>query len=124
MNGDGTVYMRVINTGDMKNRPKKGDMVYFRFMRKNINYMYQGMDVKWEGNAENMGSSMNGTNLIYGNTTLQSTTQYGTGIQVPLDYLGYDCEVDIIIKSVEGLQGDISACIPYIYNIRYFKAEY
>lgn len=124
MNVDGTVYMRVINPGDKEKRPKKGDTVFFRFMRKNINYLYQGMTVAGEGNAENMNSSLNGTSLVYGNTALTSTTQYGEGLQVPLGYLGYDCEVDLIVKSTMGFTADISNCIPYIYNIRYFRAEY
>ncbi len=124
MNADGTVYMRVINPGDKEKRPKKGDTVFFRFMRKNINYLYQGMTVAGEGNAENMNSSLNGTSLVYGNTTLTSTTQYGEGLQVPLGYLGYDCEVDLIVKSTMGFTSDISNCIPFIYNIRYFRAEY
>lgn len=124
MNADGTVYMRVINPGDKEKRPKKGDTVFFRFMRKNINYLYQGMTVAGEGNAENMNSSLNGTSLVYGNTTLTSTTQYGEGLQVPLGYLGYDCEVDLIVKSTMGFTSDISNCIPFVYNIRYFRAEY
>lgn len=124
MNADGTVYMRVINPGDKEKRPKKGDTVFFRFMRKNINYLYQGMTVAGEGNAENMNSSLNGTSLVYGNTTLTSTTQYGEGLQVPLGYLGYDCEVDLIVKSTMGFTSDISNCIPYVFNIRYFRAEY
>lgn len=124
MNGDGTVYMRVINPGDKNKRPKKGDTVFFRFMRKNIKYLYEGMTVEGEGNADNMNSALNGTSLVYGNTVLTSTTQYGEGLQVPLGYLGYDCEVDLIVKSTMGFTSDVSNCIPYIYNVRYFKAEY
>lgn len=126
MNGDGTVYMRVINPGSESSRPKKGETVYFLFMRANINTMYDSRSLtgSWSGNAEDMNSSVNGTNFVYGNTVLPSTTQYGTGLQLPLDYLGYDCEVDIVIKSTEGFSADISNCVPYVYNIRYFKAEY
>ena len=125
MNGDGTVYMRVINKGDMDRRPEEGDRVYFRFMCLNIKNYYDGGSADaWEGNAWDMGTSLNGTSLIYGNTTLESTTQYGTGIQVPLEWLGYGCEVDIVIKSIEGFSGNISQCIPYVYNIRYYNAEY
>ncbi len=126
MNGDGTVYMRVLNPGSETSKPKKGDTIYFLFMRSNINTMYsnRSLEGSWSGNAEDMNSAVNGTNFIYGNTVLPSTTQYGTGLQVPLDYLGYDCEVDLVIKSTEGFSSDISNCIAYIYHIRYFKAEY
>lgn len=126
MNNDGTVYMRVLNVGSETSRPKKGDTVYFLYMRANVNNMYnaKSMTGSWDGNAENMNSALNGTNFVYGNTTLSSTTQYGTGLQVPLDYLGYDCEVDLLVKSREGLTNDVTGCQAYIYNIRYFKAEY
>lgn len=125
MNSEGTVYMRVVNPGDMDNRPKKGDQVYFRFIRKNIKSLYEGVNLSGEGNANDMNSPLNGTNFIYGNNTYQSTTRYGTGIQLPLDYLGYNCEVDLIVKSIEGFSGEISQCNPYIYEgLKYFKAEY
>ncbi|MCM1369789.1 MAG: DUF4827 domain-containing protein [Candidatus Amulumruptor caecigallinarius] len=126
MDGDGNVYMRVVNKGNMQNRPKTGEVVYFRFMRQNIKYLKNyGDGAGSDGNADNMDSSLNGMCFIFGNTTLQSTLQYGSGIQVPLKYLGYDCEVDLIVKSVDGFSGDISQCNPYIYKgLKYFKAEY
>lgn len=126
MDGDGNVYMRVINPGDMSDRPVKGQTVYMRFMRSNIKYIYEmGEYAPSEGNADDMNSSLNGMSIVYGNTNLTSTTQYGTGIQVPLDYLGYGCEVDLIVKSVVGASGDISQCNPYLYKgLRFYKAEY
>lgn len=124
MNSDGTVYMRVINTGDMNNRPQKGETVYFRFMRINLKSLSEGT-VSEEGNSENMDSNLGGTSLIYGNTVLPSTIEWGKGIQVPLNYLGYGCEVDLIVKSIEGRSGDISNCLPYLYKgLKFFKAEY
>lgn len=127
MDPDGNVYMRVINTGDMTRRPKKGDTVYFRFMRTNIKYIYTygEENAGGEGNSEDMSSNLGGMNLIYGNETLQSTTDHGTGLQVPLGYLGYDCEVELVVKSVAGRSGDMSQCVPYVYKgLKYFKAEY
>lgn len=63
--------------------------------------------------------------LVYGNNTLTSTTQYGEGIQVPLEFLGYNCEVDLIVSSTLGFTSEISSCIPYLYkNLKFFKAEY
>lgn len=124
MNSDGTIYMRVINPGDMNNRPVKGQTVYFRFMRVNLKALSEGTEME-EGNNENMDSSLGGLSLVYGNKSLPSTTEWGDGIQVPLNYLGYGCEVDLIVKSIEGRAGDISQCIPYLYKgLKYFKAEY
>lgn len=124
MNNEGTVYMRVINAGDMDNRPIKGQTVYFRFMRVDIKSLSEGKETE-EGNSENMDSSLGGLSLVFGNTVLPSTTEWGNGIQVPLYYLGYNCEVDLIVKSTEGRAGDISQCLPYLYkSLKFFKAEY
>lgn len=124
MDKDGYVYMQVINKGSLTNKPEKGDLVYFRYMRMNLkNLQAYNSEEVWEGNAEDFDRFGN-TSLVYGNNVLGSTTQYGDGIQVPLEYLGYDCEVNLIIKSPEGFISDASQCIPYLYNIRYFKAEY
>ena len=124
MNKDGSVYMRVINTGDMNNRPVKGQTVYFRFMRQNIKALKDGM-ISEEGNSDNMASGLGGLSIVFGNNILPSTTEWGDGIQVPLYYLGYDCEVDLIVKSTQGRSGDISQCLPYVYQgLKFFKAEY
>ena len=55
MNPEGSVYMKVIERGNMNDRPKEGQKVYFRFMRKDIKSMYEGGDPAWDGNA---GSSL------------------------------------------------------------------
>lgn len=122
MDKDGYVYMQVVNKGSSTSRPAEGDLVYFRFMRLNLlNYQATETEV-WEGNSEDLDYSS--SSLVYGNNVLSSTTQYGDGIQVPLEYLGYNSEVNLVVKSPEGFTTDQSQCIPYVYNIRYFKAEY
>lgn len=124
MNSDGSVYMRVINAGNKDSRPVKGETVYFRFMRVNIKALSEGT-LSEEGNSENMDSNLGGLSIVFGNNVLPSTTEWGEGIQVPLYYLGYDCEVDLIVKSTEGRSGDISNCLPYLYkSLKFFKAEY
>lgn len=124
MDSDGNVYMRVLNAGDMSKRPKKGETVYMRFTRTNIINYSKGYDI---GNADNLEDDMADPSwsIVYGNTVLPSTTAYGTGIQEPLKYLGYNCEVDLVVKSVVGRTADMAECIPYLYtNMKYFKAEY
>ncbi len=125
MNSEGTVYMRVIERGDMNNRPAIGQTVYLRFMRYDIKTMWEGNDSAGVGNAENMGLGNGSLSLVYGNNVLTTTTQYGEGIQVPLEFLGYNCEVDLIVSSTLGFTSEISDCIPYLYkNLKFFKAEY
>lgn len=124
MDTDGSVYMRVINAGDMNNRPQKGQTVYFRFTRTDLKLLQDGALIGSGGNLED-NMTFPSWSLVYGNTSLPSTTAHGTGLQVPLGYLGYNCEVDLIVKSISGRSGDISNCIPYLYtNLKYFKAEY
>lgn len=122
MDEDGFVYMQVIDTGDLDNRPKKGDIVYYRYKYKNVKDMYNGYTPSWIGNADNLLESS--SSLIFGTTVITSTVQLGEGLQVPLKYLGYDCEVNIVIKSPKGPTKLQTECIPYLYNIKYFKAEY
>lgn len=124
MDEDGYVYMQVLNPGNAESKPEEGDVIYFRFKRLNIKYLYQGYNAGWEGNADNATAGTGNTKFVLGNKTLSSTTVFGEGIQVPMYYLGYESEVNLIIKSTEGLSTDQSQCLPYVYNIKYFKAEY
>ena len=125
---NGYVYMQVIDKGEINpstnrpsNRVESGDLVYFRFLRKNIQDLYNGVDSGWLGNANDLTTP---TSFVYKNTYLTSTTAYGTGIQMPLKYLGYGSEVNLVLKSYNGFMEDQTYCVPYIINIRYFKPEY
>ncbi|MDE7402924.1 MAG: DUF4827 domain-containing protein [Muribaculaceae bacterium] len=125
MNSDGSVYMRVVRLGTGE-KPKKGDTVYYRFMRQNIKYLYDKSNMSaGEGNANDMSSSLGGLSFVFGSNTLATTLKMGEGIQVPLKFLNYDCEVDLIVKSTMGFTEEMSECNPYVYNhMKYFKAEY
>lgn len=122
MDEDGYVYMQVINPGSKTSRPKKGETVYFRYKYRNLKDLANGVSVSWTGNADDL--TKLSTSLVYGNRYLDSTTGWGEGIQVPLDYLGYDSEVNLVIKSPKGIVKDQTLCIPLEYNVKYFKAEY
>ena len=122
MDREGNVYMRVINAGDPKLKVKEGDRVFFSYMGMSIkDYKDTGTET-WTGNAENpqLGSS----SFYYKNTVLTSSTRYGTGIQVPMQYLGLNSEVEIVIKSLVGFTMYMNTCDPYVYKVRYFPAEY
>lgn len=127
---DGYVYMQVISKGNMEDRVKSGDLVYFRFNRLNLKSLYQGIDTDWFGNATNVSGAMdtesytNYTRFIYENQYLSSTAKWGTGIQMPLKFFGYDCEVNLVLRSYYGFQEDQTACNPYLINLRYFRPEY
>ncbi len=124
MNEDGTIYMQVISEGDPNDKPADGDRVYFRFMRQNLKYLYEGIDVTPEGNMDNFNVQLGSTNFIMGNNTYPNTTKYGTGIQLPMTYLGYYSEVNLVLKSYAGFPENQSECTPYVMNIKYYKSEY
>lgn len=129
MDKDGTVYMQVLNVGDLNDRPEEGDKVFFRFQRRNIKNMWMGTDAPSNGNMDNLNTNIGSTYLFYGNTVYPNSTQFGTGIQVPLDYLGYYSEVNLVVKSYSGFTGQTfsaeqTSCIPFLINVKYYRPEY
>lgn len=137
---EGALYMQVINPGklkdgadapegyfhpkDVENMAKSGDRVYFRFKRRNIKNMFEDTSAPWIGNAEDLTTTIGPTYFVYGNRYLQTTTQYGLGVQEPMKYVGFQSEVNIVVKASMGFTDDQSSCIPYQMNIRYFKPEF
>lgn len=131
---DGYVYMQVISKGDMNDRVDAGDLVYFRYNRLNLKYLYLGEDVAWQGNSTDVVSgihsddsgytSYNYSRFIFQNQYLQTTTKWGEGIQMPLKFFGYNCEVNLVLRSYYGFTDDQTTCLPYLINLRYFKPEY
>lgn len=115
---DGNVYMQVIKAGDKSNKPKTSQKIYFRYMRYNLQYWYRYNEWLGEGNSTEM--SLASSYFLYADFSLQLSSQWGSGIQMPLNFLGIDSEVNIIIKSQYGQTSEISQVQPYLYNIRYF----
>jgi len=121
MDEEGQIYMQVIRAGNPKDKAKSEQVIYFRFMRYNLSY-YMNHDIWYgEGNAEDLTSA--NTSFRFGNMTYSSSSQYGSGIQLPLYYLGINSEVNILIKSQYGFSNEISDVIPFVYNVRYYKSQ-
>lgn len=117
------VYMQVLNPGTKDNRVANDQQIYFRFTRYNLQ-SYDSATNEFVGgsygNSDDM--SMGSTSFRYGNYTLTSSSQWGSGIQMPLAYLGIDCEVNLVIKSQYGMTSEIAQVMPFLYNVRYFPA--
>lgn len=118
---ENNVYMQVLSAGTDE-KPEKNDRVYFRFTRYNMFYYVVGGDntLLGTGNADGMNNAS--TYFLFDNLTVSESTQYGTGIQMPMKYLGYNAEVNLVIKSQYGPTDEISYVVPYLYHIRYFKS--
>lgn len=124
MDEDGNVYMKVIDAGDMNNRPKTGDRVYFRYSRMNLRNFYEVGVETWGGNASDFNQATGSTSFVLDNYTLTSSAQYGTGMQLPMKYLGYNSQVRLVVKAAAGFSAEQSQCLPFVIDIRYFKGEY
>ena len=118
---DGQIYMQVVTPGTPGNMVTDGQLIYFRFTRYNLNYYYKYDLWEADGNAADLGSSP--TSFRFGNTTLTSTTQWGTGVQEPLNYMPIDAEVNVIIKSAIGPTEEVASVYAYMYQMRYFPSK-
>lgn len=123
MDEDGFIYMQVINPGNSEKKARDGQQIFFRYMRTNILDMYNGLDPKPMGNANDVGNA-NATSFRFNNLEASTSATYGSGIQTPLRYLGLDCEVNLVLRSYYGFSGETGQCQPYLYNIKYYPAYY
>lgn len=120
IDSEGAIYMQVLNPGY---GPKVEDdqMVYFRFLRYNLSYYQNTLEgVPSEGNLNNMSDTP--TSFRYDNYTLPSSSQWGSGIQMPLRFLPLNCEVNLIVKSQFGWTSEVSYVIPFLYHVCYYKS--
>lgn len=118
---EGAVFMQILDRGSSQ-RPDKGARVYFRYTRYNVHNYIVGSDANvGSGNADNMAAEP--AFFTYQEYTLTQSTQHGTGIQLPMNYLGYDCRVRLLIKSTAGPTADQSYVVPYLYDIQYLKQK-
>ena len=120
IDSEGAIYMQVIDPGS---GPKVEDdqIVYFRFLRYNLTLYRNTLDgLASEGNLNNM--SQTPTSFRYDNYTLPSSSQWGSGIQMPLRFLPLNSEVNLVIKSQYGWASEVSYVVPYLYHFRYYKS--
>lgn len=117
---EGDLYMQVINPGTPGNMAKPDELVYFRYTRYNLTY-YDGELVYSGGNEDDMGLA--NTSFRYGNYQLQSSSQWGSGIQRPLSLLPVDCQVNLIVKSQYGFVSEMADVQPYLFKLRYYRPQ-
>lgn len=118
---DGQIYMQVIDPGTPGNKVTDNELIYFRYTRYNLAYYSDGKLNYGGGNDDDMSSA--NTSFRYGNTTLQSSTQWGSGIQTPLAFLSVDCQVNLVVKSQYGFTSEMAEVKPYLFQLRYFKPK-
>lgn len=118
---EGNIYMQVLDAGSGE-KAEDDDLIYFRFMRYALSQYEGDLDkVYAEGNQDDLTQAA--TSFRFQNFTLPSSSQWGSGIQLPLEFLPMNCEVNLIVKSQYGWSSEISNVVPYLYHIRYFKSQ-
>lgn len=85
MDEEGDIYMQVVNPGTPGNMAAKDQLIYFRYMRTSIIGLYQGLNPQPVGNANNVGN--NTCSFRFQNMYVTNSQNYGSGIQLPLNYL-------------------------------------
>lgn len=119
---DGNVYMQVIDSGNKDLMAEDDELIYFRFTRYSLhNYDPASGEFTIEGWGNSDDLSVGAASFRFGNYSLSSSAQWGSGIQMPLNYVGMESEVNLIVKSQYGLSSEISQVVPFLYNLRYFK---
>lgn len=116
---EGNVYMQVIDNPDPDDRAEAKDRVYFRYIRYDLSTYVVGGNNIGSGNANNM--SVPATYFIFDDYYTQQSYQYGEGIQLPMKFLGYNCKVNLVVKSQAGPETDMSYVTPFLYEISYYK---
>lgn len=118
---DGDVYMQVVTPGTPGNMAVTDQQIFLRFMRYNLFQYSDGKLGTPSGNDTDLSNSS--ASFRFDNFQVSSTYRWGTGIQMPLKYVPIDAQVNIVIKSQAGLYDEIANVMPYLYQVRYFKAQ-
>lgn len=123
MDEEGSVYMQVLDPGNGQ-RPAKDNRVYFRFTRYNLARYETGSDLSGIGNSDDLlgENKLGSLYFVYDNFNMQASITYGSGIQVPMKYLGSDAKVNLVVKSQYGWYDETANVIPFLYNIRYYES--
>lgn len=130
MDEDGNVYMRVIKDDPNGAKAKYNDLVYMRLTRFSL-YEYAGKPYYVNGQLNttyydgdgNDDNPLNQFNFRFQNMDITSSSQWGEGLQLPMEYLHYNCEVELVIRSQAGMSDEIASVIPYMYRVRYTKSN-
>ena len=111
--------MQVLMVGD-EGKAKYNDLIFFRYSRINLLTWADGGDQLPSGNDNELSKAYS---FNFQNSELSSSSQYGTGIQMPLEYLDIPCKVNLVIKSKAGSLNDLTSVVPYLYTVRYFSSH-
>lgn len=94
---------------------KDDEQIYFRYTRYALINYKDGQLPTGGGNNISLSPAW----FRFNNYQLQSSAEWGVGIQTPLKYLPVDCKVNIVIKSEYGITSESSNVQPYLWTLTY-----
>ncbi|MBQ6939375.1 MAG: DUF4827 family protein [Muribaculaceae bacterium] len=116
---DGYVYMQVLMNGE-DGKAHYNELIFFRYSRINLLTWAEGGTQVPSGNDNDLSKAYS---FNFQNTNLDSSSQYGTGIQMPLNFLEMPCKVNLLVKSKAGSLNDLTSVTPYLYTVRYYRSN-
>ena len=119
LDSDGTMYMQVLEPGTKGNKVSYDEQIYFRYTRWSLAAYNNGKLPSGAGNN----ITLNPAWFRYNNFMIQSSYNWGVGVQTPLAYLPIDCKVNIVIKAQNGIADETSDVRPYLYQLTYERRQ-
>lgn len=116
---DGSLYMQVLNAGTEGNDVVDNEQIYFRYTRYALAYYADGKLPAGAGNNITLSPAW----FRYNNYSLQSSYNWGTGVQKPLSYLPVDCKVNLIVKAQDGFVQEQAEVQPYLLTLTYERRQ-
>ena len=116
---DGYVYMQVLLNG-AEGMARYNEVIFYRYSRINLLTWAEGGEQLPSGNDNDLS---NPYSFNFENDATTTSSQYGSGIQLPLNYLQMPCKVNVIIKSKFGSLNDLTSVPPYLYTVRYYRSN-
>ena len=113
------LYMQVLKAGTKDNRVEDDEQIYFRYTRYPLALYSNGELPTGEGNNISLSPAW----FRYNNFQIQTSYQWGQGVQMPLRYLPVDCEVNIVIKSQMGITDESANVQPYLWKLTYERRQ-
>lgn len=119
LDDDGTMYMQVLDAGTPGNRVTDNEQIYFRYTRYALASYDNGKLPTGGGNNVTLSPCW----FRYKNYSIQSSYNWGVGVQTPLDYLPVDCKVNIVLKAQMGFIQEQSDVQPYLFYLTYERRQ-
>lgn len=117
---EGKLFMQVLDPGSGP-KAKSSQLVYFRYTRYSLSNYATGEELPVYDSNEN--AAYTGTYFRFGDYTLNSSTEWGPGIQEPLKYLPVNCVVNLVVKAEYGLTTEQSYVQPMLFRLRYYPSR-